>query len=250
VFKVSVVVAAVLFPALAVAQPVQGLYVSGDVGANFTNSMLSSNTDLRVDSNTGPVGLAALGWGFGNGFRAEIEGSYRSNSAESLQTRRTSGALEPVANIQGHVGASAAMANLAYDFPLSPRWVIRPYVGAGVGYGWLGLNGVHGSESIVFNLPENNTFTGPGTISLGTAGAVAYQAIAGAALPIRQVPGLELTAEYRFFGTGRANAPVTRVASGGVTVNGATPSTRNHVELSAQDNSLLFGARYRFGPTR
>lgn len=247
VLKASIVAAAVLAPAFAAAQPAQGLYVSGDIGANFADAMLSSNSDLKVNSNTGPVGLGALGWRFGNGLRAEIEGSYRSNGVDSFLTRRVNGQMEPVANVQGTVGTSAAMANLAYDFPVSPRWILRPYIGAGVGYGWLGLNGTRGNETIIFHLPENNTYSGPGTISLGTAGAFAYQAIAGVAVPVRQVPGLELTAEYRFFGTGRASTSVTRVASGGIVINGATPSSLNHAGMVAHDNSLLFGARYRFG---
>ena len=58
-----------------------------------------------------------------------------------------------------------------------------PYIGAGAGYQWASehvtLGGISGSE---------------------TKGAFAYQAILGAGFPIPSVPGLAITAEYRFMG--------------------------------------------------
>jgi OmpA-OmpF porin, OOP family len=61
-----------LLPAIAVAQPLQGLYIGAGVGANFAGSMLSSQETTKVYTDPGPVGIAAIGWGFGNGLRAEI----------------------------------------------------------------------------------------------------------------------------------------------------------------------------------
>jgi hypothetical protein len=75
----------------------------------------------------------------------------------------------------------------------------------------------------------SNTFSGPDLVHFGTGAAFAYQAIVGAAYPIREVPGLKLTAEYRFPGAARADVPVSRFATGGILINGAVPvsHTRN-----------------------
>jgi OOP family OmpA-OmpF porin len=248
-FKLSAIAVALLFPAVAAAQPAQGLYVSGSVGANFAGDLTSSHQITKVDTDTGPLGLAALGWRLGDGFRAEIEGSYRSNGISDIFTRRVNGRSEALDNFSGNVGTYAAMANLAYDLPVQAPWGLKPYIGAGVGYGWTGFNGQNGGgETIIFHLPQNNTYTGPGVARWGTAGALAYQAMIGASLPVRGVRGLELTAEYRFFGTAQAAVPVTRTATGGNLVNGAVPSESTHNGLHVQDDSLLVGVRYNFGP--
>ena len=72
-----------------------------------------------------------------------------------------------------------------------------------------------------------------------TQGSFAWQAIAGLAFPIPNLPGLSLTAEYRFFGAlgGQSYAAT-------VTPPGA-PFT---VKPQHQDsNNFLFGVRYAFG---
>ena len=77
-FAVALVTAAALLPVVADAQPVQGLYVNLGAGANLAGDPLSAHETTNVYTTVGPVGLVDLGWGFGNGLRAEIEGSYRS----------------------------------------------------------------------------------------------------------------------------------------------------------------------------
>lgn len=248
-FRLPTLTGAVLFPAIAVAQPVQGLYFGGDVGANFADSMLSSQDTTKVTTNPGPLGLAALGWGFGNGLRAEIEGSYRSNSVSGIDTYRTNGLLEPLASSGGTAATYAVMANIEYDIPLHPFGLaVQPYIGAGMGYGWLNLNGVGGTGDGRFRLPGNNVFgPSPVAVSFGTAGALAYQAIVGASVPLHILPGLEMTAEYRYFGMARADVPVNRVALTTDTVNGAIPSNATRNGFEVQDSAVLLGVRYTFG---
>ena len=94
---------------------------------------------------------------------------------------------------------------------------------------------------------QNNTFTGPDLVRFGAAGAFAYQAIGGLAVPIREAPRLSLTVEYRFFGLGQAGIPVTRVSTSGDLVNGATSSSSTHNGFITQDNSVLVGLRYQLG---
>ena len=85
------------------------------------------------------MGVLGLGWGFGNGLRAEVEGSYRSNDLDSFETRRVNGALVARPGAKGRVASHAVTANLFHDFDLGRFGLpLRPYVGAGLGYGWLG----------------------------------------------------------------------------------------------------------------
>jgi outer membrane protein OmpA-like peptidoglycan-associated protein len=68
-----------------------------------------------------------------------------------------------------------------------------------------------------------------------TEGAFAYQAILGAAFPIPPVPGLAVTAEYRFMGL-----------AGNRTYN---TSAGNSIQLGNDfNNSILIGLRYNFLP--
>src|SRR5262249_53107085 len=86
-------------PFAASAQPVTGLYVGAGVGVNFTqkesvngaaigvpalvNGFLS--TDGNIKGSAGFAGVLSVGWGFGNGLRAEIEGNYRNNSSGGFE---------------------------------------------------------------------------------------------------------------------------------------------------------------------
>ena len=158
--------------AAANAQAIDGLYVGAGIGANFKQSQTfqaragAVTTSASRTSNAGPAAVLSLGWGFGNGLRAEIEGSWRQNGFKNL-----GGTQE---NLAG------GMVNVLYDFVgVIPS--VQPYVGAGIGY-------------------QNATYSNLGPVSSNNAGSLAYQAIVGAAIPIAAAPGLAFTAEYRFMG--------------------------------------------------
>jgi hypothetical protein len=238
-----------LLPAAANAQPVQGLYVSGSTGVNFAGSLLSSRQTTKVYTDPGPLGIAAIGWGFGNGFRVELEGSDRSNSISGISTRRGNGSMLPLTGVEGNATTYAVMANIVYDFPFHPFGLaLQPYAGGGLGYGWLAFDNAHGNGAATFLLPGNNFFgPGPDVVDFGTAGAFAYQDMVGASLPLAVVPGLDLTFEYRFFGMARADVPVTRTTTTGDLINGVLPSSATHNGFDVMDNALLIGVRYTFG---
>ncbi|MBN8908208.1 MAG: OmpA family protein, partial [Rhodospirillales bacterium] len=206
----------VALPLAAKAQPVTGLYVGAGAGVNLLQdedikSVSSPGLGTAnlggasAKSHVGPVVVVSAGWGFGNGLRAEVEGSYRYNPFSGLSSTGNT----TVSNFGGKEQKYGAMVNVLYDFyGLVP--MVTPYIGAGVGYQWAQVQNLHG------------TFSG-GSFSGGTStqGAFAYQAIVGAAMPIAAVPGLALTAEYRFMGmTGDRNYNVT-FTGGGTSVPGS-----------------------------
>ena len=235
-----------LLPSIAAAQPVTGPYLSGEGGVNFGGSTLTLHgaTDINVDS--GPLGIGAIGWGFGNGLRTELEGSYRSNDVAGINTLRVDGFRLPLTNVAGNVATEALMANVFYDIPVQPFDLpVQPYFGAGLGYEWSQFN-TSGNGFGTIPLGLNNSVTGPDTVSFGNGSAFAYQAIAGLSVPIQAVPRLNLTLEYRFFGTANAVVPVARTIPG-IVVNGAVPTSTTNNNFSLGENALLIGFRYSLG---
>ena len=219
---------------VAIAQPISGVYVGGGVGYNWMQdqdvksigiggfgSTGGGNASMTTDG--GFVGLGSIGWGFGNGLRAELEGNYR-----GLHQRLT--------GAEGAAGGASlntygAMVNVLYDFN-SFGWV-APYIGAGVGYEVAKANGFHAYS--VGTSPAIS-FAGNGD-SIGNVGV---QAILGAAFATG-VPGLAVTAEYRFMGV-IGDQKVEGI--GTVSGLGSAPAS---VTMGNQYNhAALIGLRYAF----
>lgn len=217
-------------------EPIQGLYISGGVGANFAQALHTNvytafpagNRTGNILQNPGFAGVGAVGWGFGNGLRAEIEGDFRTNGIREYQSpglpTTTSGAVRNY----------GVMANLLYDVNLPYFHSIpflsgfQPFIGAGAGYMWTHLDGV--------------AFTNPTRAFAvdGTSGKFAWQAIAGLGYQIPSYPNLTLTLEYRYMDiTGGGHI------SGAERVGGAViPAT---YDIGAQhDHTILVGLRYAF----
>jgi opacity protein-like surface antigen len=176
------------------AQAVDGLYVGGGLGVNFlqsenfkfsipgapatakTPAIAPSSTSGSIKSYVGPAAVVSLGWGFGNGIRAEVEGDIRENGFK--------GPCGTVTFCGGSEIKTGVMVNAFYDFVgLVPMF--QPYVGVGVGYQ---------------QAYENNLFSAGVSVLNNNRGSFAYQGILGGAFPIASVPGLAITAEYRFMG--------------------------------------------------
>ncbi len=231
-------------PTAAAAQPVTGLYV----GAGALGNILQNETIKRLGTPTGSVplngsnpkfdlgygGVASIGYGLGNGLRFELEGNYRTNDLRSVSL--ASPALRPSGSEQKY----GAMVNALYDFSFGDIGLsmlgldaLNPYVGVGAGWAhneWHGVNIPLGFE--------------PGYSSVNVNNGVdqfAYQAIAGVSFPLYGfVPGLSLTAEYRFYSTPNDRKYNSQLIAPGV------PSASTLKVASDYNHSVLVGLRYAF----
>jgi OmpA-OmpF porin, OOP family len=215
-----------------------GLYVSGFGGATFGDD-LNSGATTRITTGTGAFGGAALGWAFGNGIRAELEGSYGRRSIESIDTLRITGLQYPLGQPGGDVNSARFMTNAFYDFNWHlAGFQISPYIGIGIGYAGVDLSNANGQG--------NQVGLGPVDVRFGSGSAFAYQGMVGASTPFAGIPRLRATLEYRYFETDPASVTVTRTSTTGLMVNGqlATSYATNTFRLSEQ--SVLVGLRYSF----
>ena len=235
------------------AEAISGLYIGAGVGANWLNDtrlraadIAGANVNLGKTRQRFDVGLrtnASVGYGFGNGLRVELEGTYFRNSATRIGRFAQGGGIggstfQPLSTtITGERLKYGGFFNVLYDFDPNILFglgnaipfPISPYIGAGAGY-------LQAKNSSIEIRNDNQNLIR----STGTDGNFAYQAIVGAAFPIAAVPGLAITAEYRFTGlAGNTNfkgqyfAP--RIA------------TRAALRESDQYNqSAMLGVRYAF----
>jgi outer membrane protein OmpA-like peptidoglycan-associated protein len=172
------------------AQPVSGPYVSLGGGINILqderlSAFPNPATGSKLSYNVGPAGVGAVGWGFGNGFRVEVEGNFRQNDLNSFSAP---GAHASNGNQENY----GAMANGIFDMDVGANWVY-PYIGVGVGYGWTKWDQIGAyTNAAIPGAPY-------GFAANGTDGHFAYQALFGLSFPVAYLPGLSLTAEYRFY---------------------------------------------------
>ena len=185
---------AALVPVCAFAQPVSGPYVSLGAGVNLQqNEIINAAPAVgiyrdREDSfHPGFAGQASLGYGFGNGLRAEIEGNYLDNVVRGQTVAGVSSDLR-AGGVEEKYGG---FVNVLYDFGFGLP--ISPYVGLGAGGQEVEHSGFS-SSTVGFVFP-------PGAAKGSeTVGDFAYQGIVGFAVPVPFVTGLTFTTEYRFIG--------------------------------------------------
>lgn len=218
----AAVAALLIGAAPAHAQYVDGLYFGGAAGLNImqdldvTFSQAAGGGSGQVSLNNGFVGLGAIGWGFGNGIRAEIEGNYRQNEVSHF------GGFGSVVNNQpanGTVSQYGVMANVWWDYDFGLP--VLPSFGAGIGYAWANMDSLR-----VNPLPTIN----------GTEGNFAYQFMFGLAMPLDAQGHFLATLEYRFFGI--LDNQFGAMGTGG---KADIDSLANH--------SIMLGLRYAVNPT-
>jgi OOP family OmpA-OmpF porin len=204
----------VAVPVGAWAQPVTGPYISlgGGLALHPENRFQYDNlhTSGNLQWNPGFTATGGAGYGFGDGIRIELDADLTQNSANKMD------GIQGDTNVSGNERNYGALVNVFYDFPVS--WPVTPYVGAGAGIQFV----------------DYHPFVGNSTARVfGTKSGFAYDLIAGVSYAISAVPGLALTAEYRFM-----QIPGNRYYTG----NGAFPSVKVGSEYS---NSFIFGLRYQ-----
>jgi outer membrane protein OmpA-like peptidoglycan-associated protein len=253
-FRRALVAATILaMPIAASAQPVTGVYVGAGAGVdiplnqNVKNLSIGNgtlgglSTSGKMKFGTGFAGEAAVGYGFGNGFRAELEGLYLNTHGKGT-TGFTRGIVTNGGGTQQKYGP---MVNILYDFNgISPLFV--PYAGVGVGALWIN-DDLHGSNGSPFTVGATTVPANGLNFSTNHSknAVFAYQGILGFAVPITSVPGLAVTADYRFIGTtgNRSDS-----ASYTVTTGGRTTTASGKVQMGpSYDNTIMVGVRYNFG---
>ncbi|MDE2007194.1 MAG: OmpA family protein [Rhodospirillales bacterium] len=176
-----------LFAATARAQPISGFYVGGGGGFDLPQNTAATppapgfgTGRLRLERDGGYAVLGSAGYALGDGWRFEIEADDSANGMRAL-------ARTPApATISGHSRSFGAMANALFDMDIGSRYIF-PYLGVGAGYLWTRLDGVSIAET-----------GGAAWHSSDTQGSFAWQAMLGSAFPVPGMPGLSVTAEYRF----------------------------------------------------
>jgi outer membrane protein OmpA-like peptidoglycan-associated protein len=219
------------------AQPVSGPYVSLGGGANFLQDERIRENPFFAPSklafDTGWDGAGAVGYGFGNGFRVEIEGNYRRNNLSGF-----TGLASP-ASVGGSEQNYGALANVIFDMDVGSPY-IYPYIGVGAGYSWTHLKGI-----------EATALNGAYDFAAGgTQGNYTYQALFGVSFPLPYVTGLSLTAEYRFYSVvGNTSFPDETIGTAATPgSHGGAPVRDSFGYRSDYNHSLMLGVRYELFP--
>ena len=189
--------------------PSEGAYVAVGGGINFIDPrQLSINgNSVKAKFKDGFALSGAGGYKWEQGFRSELEISYRENKVKNFR----SNAL-PWTGTQRD---TSAMANLLFDINTGSNWT--PYVGGGIGISWLNWD----------------QFKGPGpTVYDGTSSKFAWQGIVGVAVNVAH--NLDLTLDARYKGS-NGNAYAGNAA--GALIN----------NYNARATSVMVGFRYAFG---
>ncbi len=228
-------------PAAGMAQPIQGLYIGAGAGGNYLQQeriLASPGLGLparRLSTDIGGVGVGSVGYGFGNGLRLEIEGDIRHNRVRKIDGFPAGIAPNSSGGDQFNYGG---FVNALFDMDIGLNW-LYPYIGLGAGITDTNLVGVHsyGVGASTYRQTDRGWSTNFG-----------YQGIFGLGFPLAAVPGLSLTAEYRFQGI--LDAPSFRGTSnlaGRLEPLGAAGAVRGNVVFNSDYNhSLLLGVRYAF----
>ncbi len=235
-FRIALLAATVLAAPFALshpakAQPVTGFYVGGAGGGSWEEKFKGKDITFdgqtvgnegRVSLFTGWTGEGAFGYGFGNGVRVEVEGDYIQNRFKNVTPEGPGFGGKAT----GEEQKFGVMANVYYDFDVGVPYIF-PYVGGGVG----------GQEGKFNNF--GGPFGGADASFNKEKPALAYQGIAGVAIPIAPVPGLSATVEYRFIG----------LASSRKYWGNYDGEATSFKVIHEYNNQVLVGLRYAFGVT-
>jgi OOP family OmpA-OmpF porin len=225
-------------PTAVQAQPINGIYIGAGAGTNWRTQINENGARggrLDIGTEVGFVGVASVGYGFGNGLRVEIEGNYRSNPIGTTAVQGPNGVT--IGSTSGSLSSYGGMANVLYDFNLAAVGIptVSTYLGAGIGFAASGVSGIAGRTN-------TGTVANAANVS-ASGGGFAYQGIAGIAISLDQyVPGLALTTEYRYLASTASELSVN--------FNNGTTASRTNYTPNNSNQSALIGLRYAFNTPR
>jgi opacity protein-like surface antigen len=231
-------------PLAAHAQPIFGPYVNLEGGTSIQNPVNISGETAFGETGGAKLlykpsyaGVAGVGFGFGDGFRVQLDGNFYHNTVSKVDFSDY-GFSYSGDKVVGREDKYGPMVNVLYDIPLN--FPITPYVGAGVGYQW-----VNAKYHTGLGINNGDNFN-PGVSFSGAKGSFAYDIIAGASFPIPMVPGLSVTAEYRFM-------MLTESYKFGVSVLGGSPPgsavSPGSIKFGQESShTFLLGVRYVLFP--
>jgi outer membrane protein OmpA-like peptidoglycan-associated protein len=221
--------AAATAPLAAFAQPVTGPYVSLGAGIEYLlqQDVRGASEGIigpHLKTNLGGIASGAVGYGLGSGLRFELQGDWSSPKFYDTGSN--------------YLQEYHAFVNVLYDLDgamVGVPW-LSPYVGVGAGYGAAHLTS--------FNVAGTDSAGQPTFYhSTGTYNNYAVQGIVGLALNIPEVPGLALTAEYRF-----TAQPSDTYYSGQYLTDSSSSRVKLHTD-GLYNNVGLLGLRYQiFNP--
>ncbi len=192
-------------------------YVGVGGGVNMlqsTNIGTAFGNTLDTDFDTGWALMANVGYRWGGGLRAELEGAYRKNNAGSIMDV----GFGPVTNVDGDVTEFSLMANLLYDIHLGDNLSLTLGGGIGAADSQVQISGF-GVPLIVDTGSNNWSF--------------AWQLLSGVSYSMS--PNTEFFVEYRYFRND--NHDVTTFPLG-------TPGFES-IDLESQ--TATFGIRFALG---
>ena len=220
-------------------QAAAGPYISLGAGAGF-NSALTAQPSASLGQtkshdwnlHAGPSGQIGFGWGFGNGLRLELQADLTANKVSGVSnysTPQRAGGLE---------SKYGGFVNLMYDFNLGLPVV--PYIGFGAGGQEIEHDNFNRSRvGFIFADPAHGH---------QVVGDFAYQGIAGLSYPVAFVPGLSLTAEYRFLGL---LDPQPSFHFSSYSSGDPGPTASGNIRFSSDyDQSVMLGLRYVLFPPK
>ncbi|MEM8935423.1 MAG: OmpA family protein [Pseudomonadota bacterium] len=197
--------------------------VSNDSVATTAPFLFDTSADY--DSGIGVYG--ALGYAFGDGFRTELEVSYRNNDISAIDPDGPGFTGFTGGTATGDSSALGILLNVIYDFE-GLHDVITPYIGAGVGI-------ANVDHSIIAGPITGSVPTNPMSITYGADKWVAaYQGIAGVSVDLAE--GLLLDVSYRYFATDPTSFT-------GTINGGAQP-----IKAEYRSHTAFAGLRWLFGP--
>lgn len=235
-FKTTLLAAVASLAIAPAANAYQGLYGSIGAGLSYmgyendvTNAQSGGGGPFAFDSTSDydlGVGVyTALGYAWGNGFRTELELSYRNSEIDQIDPTASFSGF-PAGSITGDTTTYGFMGNLLYDFA-GPGNSFTPYLGVGVG-------GANIDHSIIGSVAAGGAPTPALSIAYGGSKTVfAVQGIAGVAINLAE--GLALDVSYRYL------TPFSPEFTG--TLNGA-PAT---FEVDSTSHNIFAGLRWNFG---